>query len=208
MRAIMVVVACLTFSVPMAFAHTTVSVGPYDIEAGWGLEPPVVGVWNTFVFHVTEPGEREGVKTGVINAFRDIHVTAMFGGVTKTLEINSDPLPGYYFANVIPTRTGTFSVLLEGEISGTEVNVEIPIEDVESTTLLDFPPSGSASDQDIEALKAAITSLQADVDRLSSGQLAVNPSGGAAYDVAVMGVSLGAIAVVLGVLALIRRPRS
>ena len=199
--------ACLALPAP-ALAHTTVSVGSYEIEVGWGLEPPVVGIWNTFVFHVTEPGEREGIKTGVINAFRDMSATAVFGGVTKTLEVNSDPRPGYYFANVIPTRTGGYSVLLEGEISGTVVNVDVPIEDVEATALLDFPPSGSASDQDVEALKAAVTSLQAELDRIDSEGTSPGPDGGASYDVAVMGVSLGAAAVVLGVLALVRRPRA
>ena len=200
--------ACLALQAPAALAHTTVSAGSYEIEVGWGLEPPVVGIWNTFVFHVTEPGEREGVKTGVINAFRDMSATATFGGVTKTLEVNSDPRPGYYFANVIPTRTGSYSILLEGEISGTAVNVDVPIEDMESTALLDFPPSGSASDRDVEALRAAVTSLQAEVDRIASEGTSPGPAGGATYDVAVMGVSLGAVAVVLGVLALVRRPRA
>ena len=207
MRAALAVAACLVLWAPAAFAHTTVSAGPYDIEVGWGLEPPVEGIWNTFVFHVTEPGEQEGVKTGVINAFRDMSATATFGGATKILDINSDPRPGYYFANVIPTRTGTFSVLLEGEISGTPVDVLVPIEDVESTALLGFPPLEGASDQDVEALKAAVTSMQADIDRMRETP-SPGPAGGIAYDVAVMGVSLGAAAVVLGVLALVRRPRA
>ena len=37
----------LLFSIGMiapSFAHTTVEVGPYEIEAGWGTEPPVVGL--------------------------------------------------------------------------------------------------------------------------------------------------------------------
>ena len=207
MRAALAALSLLALCAPAAFAHTTVSVGSYDIEVGWGLEPPVVGIWNTFVFHVTEPGEREGVKTGVINAFRDLGATATFGGVTKTLEVNSDPRPGYYFANVIPTRTGSYSVLLDGEILGTPVDVLVPIEDVESTSLLDFPPSEGASSQDVEALKAAVASMQAEIDRMEESPAAA-PAGGASYDVAVMGVSLGAAAVILGVLALVRRPRA
>lgn len=200
--------ACLVLSAPTALAHTTVSVGPYDIEVGWGLEPPVVGIWNTFVFHVTESGAQEGVKTGVINAFKDMRATATFGGATKMLEVNSDVRPGYYFANVIPTRTGSFSVLLEGEISGTVVDVDVPIEDVESTALLDFPTLESTSNQDVDALKAAITSMQADIDRMEAEGHSTGPAGGVTYDMAIMGVSLAAAAVVLSVLALIRRPRT
>ena len=207
MKAAMVAAVCLALSAPAALAHTTVEVGHYEVEVGWGLEPPVVGIWNTFVFHVSEPGEQAGVKTGVINAFKDMGATAIFGGATKALEINSDPRPGYYFANVIPTRTGSFSVLLEGDIAGTPVDIEVPIEDVESTALLDFPQSGSSSSQDVESLKAAVTSLQMEVDRLQTSPSQA-PAGGAAYDMAVMGVSLGAVAVVMGVVALIRRPRA
>lgn len=204
---ILAVLVCL--SAPAALAHTTVSVGPYDIEAGWGLEPPVVGVRNTFVFHVSEPGDNPGVRTGIINAFRNMEVTANYGGATKTLEINSEARPGYYYADVIPTRTGSFSVTIQGMLADTPVDVVIPIEDAESTALLDFPQaSGSASDQDIEALKAAVTSMQAELANMD-GQPAPTDrvSGGAAYDFAILGVSLAVAAVVLGIVALVKRPR-
>lgn len=192
--------------VTSSWAHTTVTVEPYDIEVGWGLEPPVVGVRNTFVFHVTEPGENPGVKTGIINAFHSLSATANYGGITKTLEINSDPRPGYYFADVIPTKTGSISVTLEGEINGISVDVDVPIEDVESTALLDFPPRDSSSDQNVQALEAAITSIQTDIDNMQDGSNVV--ATGASYDFAVLGLSLGVVAVVLSVLALIRRPRA
>lgn len=192
--------------VTSSWAHTTVTVELYDIEVGWGLEPPVVGVRNTFVFHVTEPGENPGVKTGIINAFHSLSATANYGGITKTLEINSDPRPGYYFADVIPTKTGSISVTLEGEINGIPVDVDVPIEDVESTALLDFPPRDSSSDQNVQALEAAITSIQTDIDNMQDGSNVV--ATGAAYDFAVLGLSLGVVAVVLSVLALIRRPRA
>ena len=197
-------VALLVSAVPAALAHTTITVEPYDIEVGWGLEPPVAEVRNTFVFHVTAPGQSEGVKTGITNAFQDLTATAHYGGISKTLEINSDPRPGYYFADVIPTRTGSISVSLEGTLRGVAVDVDVPIEDVESTALLDFPPRTSASDQSVQALEAAVTSMQADIARLQSNPAPV--SGSAAYDFAVLGVSLGAVAVALAVLALVRRP--
>ena len=34
----------------VAYGHTTVEVEPYEIEVGWGIEPPVVGFRNDFVF--------------------------------------------------------------------------------------------------------------------------------------------------------------
>ncbi|MEK9682475.1 MAG: hypothetical protein VW081_06270, partial [Nitrosopumilus sp.] len=69
----------LLFSIGMiapSFAHTTVHVEQYEIEAGWGIEPPVVGIRNEFMLKVIERGEQEGTFTGVTSAFKDVDVTA------------------------------------------------------------------------------------------------------------------------------------
>ena len=58
-----------------AYAHTTVHVEQYEIEVGWAIEPPVVGIRNDFVFEISIPGETEGVKTGVKNAFKNLEAT-------------------------------------------------------------------------------------------------------------------------------------
>ena len=204
MRLLVVAMALACLGLPAALAHTTVTVEPYDIEVGWGLEPPVVGVRNTFVFHVTVPGDNPGVKSGVLNAFKNMDATAQYGGITKALEINSDPRPGYYFADVIPTRTGSVSIDLSGMLHEVPVNTLVPIEDIESTALLDFPPREGSSNQDIESLKAAVTSMQAEFAAMQSGQ--PERTGGMSYDIAVLGVSLGVAAVILAIISLVRRP--
>ncbi|HUU48779.1 MAG TPA: hypothetical protein VMW55_08365 [Nitrosopumilaceae archaeon] len=189
-----------------AFAHTTIEVEPYEIEVGWGVEPPVVGFRNNFVFDISEPGETAGLKVGIKNAFKNIEANAKFGGVTKVLDIGSDPRPGHYFSNVIPTKTGSFSIQLKGEINGVSIDVDIPVEDVESTAVLDFPPtSGSSSDQDVTALKSAVSSLQQDVSSLKSGQGIEVSSDGAAYDFAILGLSIAAAAIILAIIALVKR---
>jgi len=190
--------------VSQAFAHTTVEVEPYKIEVGWGLEPPVVGIRNDFVFKITEPGDTSGQYKGVTNAFKNIDVTALFGGVSKKIDINSDPKIGYYFSPVIPTKTGTYIMDLKGEINGVPIDVQIPVEDVESTIILDFPQtSGSSSDQDVTVLKNAISSLQREVSSMKDGSENVN--GGAAYDFAIFGISIATAAIILTIVALIKR---
>lgn len=72
-------------------AHTTVNIENIEIDVGWGIEPPVVGIRNDFVFKIVELGEREGAYTGITSAFRNLDATAMYGGATKKVEINSDP---------------------------------------------------------------------------------------------------------------------
>jgi len=199
----------ILFSVGLAsqaFAHTTVEVDPFEIEVGWGVEPPVVGFRNDFVFAINEPGETAGLKVGVKNAFKNIETTAKFGGITKILDIGSDPRPGHYFSHVIPTKTGSYSIHLKGEINGVVIDVDIPIEDVESTAVLDFPAtSGSSSDQDVTILKGAVKSLQEDINKIKSGQGIKVPSEGTTYDFAILGLSIAAAAIILAIVALIKR---
>ncbi|GDY16656.1 hypothetical protein LBMAG54_15120 [Nitrosopumilaceae archaeon] len=190
--------------VSQSFAHTTVEVKPYKLEAGWGLEPPVVGIRNDFVFKITEPGDTSGQYKGVTNAFKNLEVTALFGGISKKIDINSDPKIGYYFSPVIPTKTGTYIMDLKGDINGVPIDVQIPVEDVGSTTVLDFPQtSGSSSNQDVTVLKNAISSLQREISSMKDGSENVND--GAAYNFAIFGMSIAAAAIILAIVALIKR---
>ena len=157
------------FVLPSAFAHTTIHIEQYEIEAGWGAEPPVVGLPNRIVVEVAESGEKEGLRTGVTSAFKSMTATLISGGAEKELDINSDPRPGHYYAKILPTKTGSMSVKLVGEFNGIQVDVVIPIEDVESQSLIEFPPtSGSSSAGEIGAVKNALSSLQKDVSNLKS----------------------------------------
>ena len=187
-----------------SFAHTTVEVEQYKIEVGWGIEPPVVGIRNDVVFKITESGETEGTYRGITSAFQNLDATVMYGGASKTIDINSDPKPGYYFSSIIPTKTGSYLMDLQGEIRDVTINVQIPIEDVESTSVLDFPPTSTQGSTDISALKNAISSLQQDVSKLKSGETSTS-NGGAAYDFAIFALSIAAAAIILAIIALIKR---
>ena len=188
-----------------SFAHTTVEVKPYKIEAGWGIEPPIVGMRNDLTFKITEPEDTPGSYKGVSNVFKNVEVTALFGGVSKKMNINSDPKIGYYFSPIIPTKTGTYIMNLKGEINGVPIDVQIPVEDVEGTAVLDFPQtSDTSSGQDVTALKNAISSLQREVSSMKDGS-ETNVNGGAAYDFAIFGMSIAAAAIILAIIALIKR---
>ena len=194
-----------------AYAHTTIHVEQYEIEAGWGEEPPVVNLPNKIVIEVAESGEKEGLRTGVNNAFKSMTATLVAGGATKELDINSDPRPGHYYAKILPTKTGSMSVKLVGELNGLPVDVVIPIEDVESQSIIAFPPvSGSSSAGEIGAVKNALSSLQKDVSNIKSNVGEVSLTAGGvdiqnAYNFAVFGLSLGAAGVILAIIAMLRR---
>lgn len=193
-----------------AEAHTTVHVEQYEIEVGWEVEPPVVGFRNAIIYEISE-SPSEGLKTGVINAFKNLESTIRMGGATKILDIDSDPRPGHYLSKIIPTKIGSLVIELKGDINGVPVNIEIPIEDVESTAILDFPQSSSSSSgQDVAALKNAMSSLQKDVTDIKSKIGGIDSSTSeistqAAYNFGVFGLSLGAAGVILAIIAMIKR---
>lgn len=196
----------LLFSIGMvapSFAHTTVHVEPYAIEAGWGIEPPVVGIRNDLVFKITKAGEKEGTYTGITSVFKSTDATIMFGGATKKIDINSDPRPGYYFSPIIPTKTGSYMVELKGEIRGVPVDIKIPVEDVEPTAVLDFPPKNGDGDTNIEPLKQAIAAMQKEISDLKNNGTLSN--GGQAYDFAIFGLSIAAAAIILAIISLVKR---
>ena len=187
-----------------SFAHTTVEVEQYKIEVGWSIEPPVVGIRNDIVIKITESGDSEGTYRGITSAFKNLDGTVMYGGASKSIDFSGDPKPGYYFSSIIPTKTGTYLMDLQGEIRDVTINVQIPIEDVESTSVLDFPPRSSEGSTDVSALKNAISSIQQDVSKLKSGETSTS-NGGAAYDFAIFGLSIAAAAIILAIVALIKR---
>ena len=100
---------------------------------------------------------------------------------------------------------------LVGEINGLTIDAVIPIEDVESQSVLEIPiTSGSSSAGEIGAVKNALSSLQKDVSNLKSnvGDVSLT-SGGVdiqnAYNFGVFGLCLGAAGVIIAIVAMIRR---
>ena len=198
----------LGFSFTSVYAHTTIQVGPYEIEAGWLDEPPVVGIMNAITIDIREPGDVEGVSTGITSAFKKLEASVVSGGASKLLDISTDPRPGHYYAKIIPTKIGSLQLELKGEVNGVEIDVVIPIEDVESTSVLDFPPtSSSSSGQEVTALKNAVTSLQKDISSIKAQGSGTNTvsDGGTTYNFAVFGLSLGAAGVILAIIAMVKR---
>jgi len=198
----------LGFSFTSVYAHTTIQVGPYEIEVGWLDEPPVVGILNAITIDIREPGDVEGVSTGITNAFKKLEASVVSGGASKVLDVNTDPRPGHYYAKIIPTKTGSLQLKLKGEINGVQIDTVIPIEDVESTSVLDFPPtSSSSSGQEVAALKNAVTSLQKDISLIKAqgSVTSTDSDGGTTYNFAVFGLSLGAAGVILAIIAMVKR---
>ena len=121
-------------SIESSYAHKEIKVGNYTIEAGWEEEPPLVNMLNNIVVYVFEN------ESPVRNAMKDLSVNINYGGITKELNfVPSDETSGLYLGEIIPSKLGSYSLHLQGNINTQSLDNDIEIEDVEDATKLTFP---------------------------------------------------------------------
>lgn len=140
-------------SLPVTFGHTTRQFGNITVEAGWSIEPPLVDEMNNVLIIVSRHDEQandtsESTLIPVRNALSQMNVMVKYGGITKQLNfVPSVETAGAYESSIIPSRIGSYNVVLNGTIADQIIDAEIPIEDIEGKQSLIFPPAGdSASD--------------------------------------------------------------
>lgn len=129
-----------------ASAHISRTFGDYTIQVGWDDEPVYTGLSN-MVFVAVKKGSEDNMQP-VINALKDVQIMIKYGTVTKELDfVPSETENGAYVSPVIPTRVGTYSLVLKGAVEGQTVDSEIALDDVHSISELNFPQSGSSGDE-------------------------------------------------------------
>src|ERR671926_47112 len=128
-----------------AYAHITKNFGNIQVEVGWSNEPPLVGELNNVIVQVNQTSGKNS-QTPVVNALGNMDAAIKYGGLTKPLDfVPSEETEGMYNGQMIPTRIGSYSLVLNGTIQNQKINAEIPLDLVESTQKLNFPDSGGAS---------------------------------------------------------------
>jgi hypothetical protein len=144
-------IAFLIFSSPpsstvkTAYGHTAKTFGNITLDVGWSNEPPLAGQLNNVIVQVnqTSGSGKNNTQTPVINALADMNMMVKYGGVTKPLDfVPSEETEGLYNGQIIPTRSGTYGLVLNGTIQNQKINSEIPLDLVESTQRLNFPDPG------------------------------------------------------------------
>jgi len=145
-------------STKIAYAHITKMFGNIQVEVGWSNEPPLVGLLNNAIVQVNQTSGKN-TQTPIINALANMDIAVKYGGVTKPLDfVPSEETEGMYNGQMIPTRPGTYSLVLNGTIQNQKINAEISLDLVESTQKLNFPDSGGASSGGIGVSNTAATS--------------------------------------------------
>src|SRR5579859_1619388 len=106
--AICAAVVISVFVVPrIVLAHEQRTIGgKYDVEVGWDREPALVNQPNAASIQIYKKGTQDAVE----GVEKSLTVKIAFGGNDpKNFELHSvEDQKGYYLADLIPTRTGSY----------------------------------------------------------------------------------------------------
>jgi hypothetical protein len=151
------------YSIP-AYAHITKQFGNISLEVGWTEEPALVGQLNSAII-VVEKMVTGGNSTPVNNALSQLNIEEKYGGITKPIEFEpSEQAEGGYEAKIIPTRIGSYSLLMNGSIQNQNItNIEIPLDEVEGTQMFLFP------DREISGISSGSVSSSRNNQTITSG---------------------------------------
>jgi hypothetical protein len=192
-----------------ASAHVEKSIGPIDLEVGFGTEPVYVGQPNSVQVILSERGRP------VVDLGDSLKVQVSFGGEQTTLplepnfEVGGDGEPGDYRAWFIPSQAGPYTFRLSGSVHGTKIHLSLTsgpktFDEVTSPAEAMFPAVDVPTTQELSQR------IEADSGRLADATAQAASAKTAADDartLAVLGVILGSIGVGAAVWALARSRR-
>ena len=114
------------------------------MQVGWNDEPPLTGQLNNVIVGVNQTSGK--TQTPIINALSDLNILVKYGGVTKTLDFLPSPTTdGLYLGQIIPTRIGSYYLVLNGTVQGQKISSQLPLDLVDSSQKLAFPDTGGSS---------------------------------------------------------------
>jgi hypothetical protein len=196
----------LALSAP-AFAHEERAVGAYHFVVGWGDEPAYSGLKNSVQFILATKAGKP-----VTNLGDSLKVEVIFGQQKMELPLEPafDPEEGFgtlgdYRGWIIPTSPGTYTFHFFGSIGRQKVDERFTsgpttFDDVADPAEVEFPtkvPTGTELagrlDREIPRLTAAVASARNEAEDKADS----------ARTLAIIGMIVGAVGLVLAVVALI-----
>ena len=154
-------------SVALAHERRTLAAGKYDVVVGWEVEPAYVGEKNAASIRVSKAATNPAEP--VVGVEKTLKVDIRQGAQIKTFDLRAVfGQPGYYVADIIPTRDGDYVWTFNGAIGDDKVAEKFDTADgkfnaVERATRLEFPlaaPDPAQVTTDIQAARAAAESAQ------------------------------------------------
>jgi hypothetical protein len=216
---ILLVISISPFAIKPASAHITKVFGNYLVTVGWQNEPTYSGLLNAPIVEVKK-GSGDSAKP-VINALANMQISIKYGSVTKQLDFVPDnTVDGQYVSPLIPTKVGSYSLIMKGTIENQSMDTEIPLDDVASIDTLNFPQSSSSADtsnigqvgtiinqltNDIEDAKNNANSAAQSVANVGKSFQEVKDTTDRLYMISMTGIGIGVAGIVIAVFAISRK---
>ena len=202
--AVLVSAPGLVLTAGPAAAHEHRTVGKFNVEVGWGDEPTYSASKNSVQLILHDANDKPVTDLG-----DTLNVEVDSGGAKQTFpikpnfEVGGDGTPGDYRAWFIPTRPGTYTFHFTGNIKGDPINETFTSSDktfdnVDDAADISFP----AKDPSAGELAAR---LDKEVPRLSAADKKAKDDASSARVFDIVGIALGAAALVAAGVARSRR---
>jgi len=215
---ILLVFSISPFDIKPASAHITKVFGNYLVTVGWQNEPAYSGLLNAPIVEVKK-GSGDSAKP-VINAISNMQISIKYGSVTKQLDFVPDnTVDGQYISPLIPTKVGSYSLVMKGTVEDQSIDTEIPLDDVASIDTLNFPSSGSTDASNMGQISIIINQLTSDIEDAknnanSAAQSVANvgksfqdvkDTTDRLYMISMTGIGIGVAGIVIAVFAISRK---
>jgi len=178
----------------LAHERRTIAGGKYDVVVGWDVEPTYANMKNGATIRISQAGSSPAVP--VEGADKALKVQIRQGAQTREFALTAVfGAPGYYRADIVPTRVGDYVWTFVGNINGDQVNETFDSADgkfdgVAPATTLEFPIALP------DPVQAAASAQAAQSDAQSTRILAYG------------GIAIGILGLIVGLAGWAMRPRA
>lgn len=136
-----------------SFAHErrTAGGGKYDLVVGWDTEPAYVNQRNAAGIRISKAGTNPAEP--VLGAEKTLQLQVRQGGQTRQFALRAVfGQPGYYVADLVPTRAGDYVFTFTGSLGADQVNEVFDtangkFDAVTATSGVEFPVAAPDPDQ-------------------------------------------------------------
>lgn len=205
-------VALLVLMAAPAFAHEERSVGAFDMAVGFGSEPAYAGEVNSVQLLLSKSGQP------VLDLGDTLKVEVTFGDQTQTFplepffEEGEFGTLGDYRAWFIPTSSGQYSFHFTGTIDGQDVDETFTsgpktFSDVESPQSVEFPVQDPTAGELADRIDRVEPRLASAIGDVQSDVQATADDASSAKTTGLIGIAIGAIGLILAVVALVTARR-